>query len=100
MKPCTEERGFTAIFGNGKLFTDTVDTKKDGKEVSNMCEWLDIVEKKNLEQGIEQGIEAFILDKLEDNCSEDEIIARLQKRFQLTEEKAKKYFEKYGIVLA
>ena len=52
------------------------------------------------EELIEQGIEAFILDKLEDNCSEDEIIARLQKRFQLTEEKAKKYFEKYGTVLA
>ena len=36
------------------------------------------------EELIEQGIEAFILDKLEDNCPEDEIIARLQKWFRLT----------------
>ena len=40
------------------------------------------------EELIEQGIEAFILDKLENNCPEDEIIARLQKWFRLTEEKA------------
>ena len=52
------------------------------------------------EELIEQGIEAFILDKLEDNCPEDEIIARLQKWFRLTEEKAKYYFGKYGTVLA
>ena len=41
-----------------------------------------------------------VLDKLENNCPEDEIIARLQKWFRLTEEKAKYYFGKYGTVLA
>ena len=100
LKHVDEVLKLLSVFGEDRRFTDTVDTKKDGKEVSNMCEWLDIVEKKNFEQGIEQGIEAFILDKLEDNCSEDEIIARLQKRFKLTEERAKAYFEKYGTVLS
>ena len=104
LKHVDEVLKLLSVFGDDRRFTDTVNTKKDGKEVSNMCEWLDIVEKKNLEQGIEQGIEqgveAFILDKLEDNYSEDEIIARLQKRFKLTEEKAKAYFEKYGTVLS
>ena len=48
-----------------------------------------------LEQGIEQGIEAFILDKLEDNVPRETNIQRLMKRFELTQEKATEYVDKY-----
>ena len=46
-------------------------------------------------KGIEQGIEAFILDKLEDNVPHEIIIQRLMKRFELTQEKATEYVDKY-----
>ena len=46
-------------------------------------------------EGIEQGIEAFILDKLEDNVPRETIIQRLMKRFELTQEKATEYVDKY-----
>ena len=46
-------------------------------------------------KGIEQGIEAFILDKLEDNVPRETIIQKLMKRFKLTQEKATEYVDKY-----
>lgn len=49
-----------------------------------------------LEEGIEQGIEALILDNLEDGKSEEVIIGKLVKRFGLNIEAAKEYFEKYS----
>lgn len=49
-----------------------------------------------LEEGIEQGIEALILDNLEDGKSEEVIIGKLVKRFGLNTEAAKEYFEKYS----
>ena len=51
--------------------------------------------KKGESSGFEQGITAFILDKIEDDCSEDAIINKLVKRFFLTEEKAREYYKKY-----
>lgn len=53
-----------------------------------------------IEQGIErgrtEGIEALILDNLEDGKSEEVIIGKLVKRFGLNPETAKEYFEKYS----
>ena len=46
-------------------------------------------------KGIEQGIEAFILDKLEGNVPRETIIQKLMKRFKLTQEKAAEYVDKY-----
>ena len=48
------------------------------------------------EEGREEGIEAFILDNLEDGKTEEVIIAKLGKRFQLEHAEARKYFEKYA----
>ncbi len=44
----------------------------------------------------EEGIRAFILDKLEDEVSTDVISERLQRRFGLTEEQALKEIELYS----
>ncbi len=44
----------------------------------------------------EEGIRAFILDKLEDKVSTDIISERLQRRFGLTEEQALKEIELYS----
>lgn len=44
-------------------------------------------------RGIEQGIKAFILDNLEERKTEEEILMKLEKRFSLSREKAKYYFD-------
>lgn len=46
--------------------------------------------------GMERGIEAFILDNLEEDISRERIIEKLQKRFQLQQSKAEAYFERYS----
>ena len=46
--------------------------------------------------GMERGIEAFILDNLEENIPKEKIIKKLQKRFQLEQSKAEAYFERYS----
>ena len=53
-----------------------------------------------LEQGIQKGIQkgicAFILDNLEENVPKERILSKLERRFFLTSEQAREYFEKYG----
>ena len=48
-----------------------------------------------VEQGREQGIQALIADNLEEGFSSQRIIEKLEKRFGLTIEEARNYFEKY-----
>ena len=63
---------------------------KEGK--TDMCKaW----EEQWLDGKIEGGIEALILDNIEDGKTEEAIISKLIKRFNLNEDEAKKYFEKY-----
>ena len=44
----------------------------------------------------EEGYEAFILDYIEEGISEDRLLQKLQKRFKLSEEKAKYYYDKFS----
>ena len=46
----------------------------------------------------ENGIEIFIKDKFEDEIPTDKIVAKLQKNYNMTEETAKKYVQKYSPV--
>lgn len=46
-------------------------------------------------QGREEGIEAFILDKVEDGIAEETIIDKLKKRFALDDKTARQYYETY-----
>lgn len=47
-------------------------------------------------RGKEEGIKAFIEDKLEDGVTKEAIIEKLMKRFDLTKEKATEYLHKYS----
>ena len=49
-----------------------------------------------IQQGIQKGICAFILDNLEENVPKERILSKLERRFFLTPEQAREYFEKYG----
>ncbi len=76
------------------------EAQKQQGGVITMCEVLDKAEKRGVEigmaQGIERGIEALILDNLEDGKSEAVILEKLKKRFQLDDAKAQAYFTKYA----
>ena len=54
--------------------------------------------KEYVQEGLEQGIKALIEDKLEDGASRDLIKERIIKRFQLSDETAEGYINKYAKV--
>ena len=67
--------------------------KKEGIDI--MC---DILEKERAEgkaEGMAAGIAAFILDNLEEHKTEEQILAKLVKRFSLSREEAGKYLDEY-----
>ena len=104
------------INNDNKLYESVIDIilranknnlKKEDYDMSVVLDtWFDSVIKKHeeeaakaaLHQGINQGIEAFIIDALEDGKSEDIIISKLMKRFHFSEAEAKEYFDKYALV--
>ena len=47
-----------------------------------------------IEQGIERGMEIMILDNLEDGRTEEQIVCKLVKRFQINRETAEEYYRK------
>ena len=57
---------------------------------------LDYEAKRIRNEAIEQGIKAMILDNLEDGKSEEVIVNKLVRRFELETKEAKAYFEKYA----
>ena len=67
---------------------------KEGKE-----EGIKEGKEEGIKEGKEEGIKAFIEDKIEDNVPADQIISKLIKRFELTEDKAREYAVKYGVKL-
>ena len=54
------------------------------------------LQKQSREEGLQEGIRAFILDNLEEQIPETRILSKLERRFSLTPEQAKEYFEKYA----
>ena len=48
-----------------------------------------------IEQGMEKGIRVFICDNREENIPRERVLEKLQKRFELSEEEAKKWLRKY-----
>ena len=48
-----------------------------------------------LAEGRQMGIEAFILDNVEENVPKDRIIEKLVKRFEMSQDEAEDYYKKY-----
>lgn len=63
------------------------------RRLADMCNLSDLIE----ERGIERGIEVFVLDNLEENVTKERIIEKMQRRFQVTEDQAIAYFDKYSV---
>lgn len=47
-------------------------------------------------EGIKEGIKVFIKDKIEDGVSEEKIIYKLKRGFQLNDKSAKEYYKMYS----
>ena len=48
-----------------------------------------------IERGMEKGIRAFICDNREENIPRERVLVKLQKRFELSEDEAEMWLEKY-----
>lgn len=61
----------------------------------NMCkaveDWAEELRQEGMNEGINKGIEIFVLDNLEEKKTDEEIAAKLVKRFSLREEQAWEY---------
>ena len=60
-----------------------------------MCDILDRERAEGKAEGMAAGIAAFILDNLEEHRTEEQILAKLVKRFSLSQEEAGKYLAEY-----
>ncbi len=60
----------------------------------DMCKALDDLYQDGVNEGVERGIQAMILDYLEEGYDREKILKKLQKRFSIKQEAAEQYFEK------
>jgi len=65
--------------------------RQDGIEIGRQ-----LGEKNGIEIGLAKGIREMILDNLEEGIGESRICEKLCRRFGVSPEKAKEYFDKYG----
>lgn len=65
------------------------------KEKVNMCGALEELYNDGVNDGIEQGMNAFVEACKELEISKETICQKLQDKFSLSEERAKEYMEKY-----
>lgn len=63
-----------------------------GREETDMCELVDVFK----ELGVEQGIEALILDNLEEGKTRDIIVGKVMRRFHVDKKEAEAYFERFA----
>ena len=78
------------------------------EEAKNMCDAIRELFADELEEGVkrgvqlgkEQGIQALILDNLEEQKTKEQIIAKLVKRFELRPDTAETYYNRYGNITA
>lgn len=68
---------------------------------ANMCkameDWKEELLKEGMEQGVEHGIKALILDNLEEGVSKERILEKLQKHFGIDLKLAKECFSRYAL---
>ena len=77
----------------GQALFPRLDIEKEVAELEELfADKLEEREKLGMEQGMEQGIRAFILDHIEEGTPKNIILQKLEKRFSLSPEQAEEYF--------
>lgn len=93
-----DEQSYNAakvLLGSEKQLKQALQLKEEGGNI-DMCKALEELYQDGLDAGIEKGIEALILDNLEDGKDESVILDKLQKRFSLNKEDAIQYLRIYS----
>lgn len=67
------------------------------KEGSHMFSLGRCIAEEVSEKTREEGIQILVLDNLEEQIPEERILAKLQRRYNLTEEKAKEYYDRFAV---
>ena len=89
-------RLLTALTDDRRFIETIILANEEGKEINTMCKWLDEVEGRGIEKGIEKGkILEFINIRREDGFSDSQITSNLIKRFNLQPEEAEKALAEY-----
>lgn len=99
-KLLAENERFQALDRDAALMIRTctniaIEVPKDS-EVVNVCKAIDDLMADSRSEGLEEGIQVFILDNLEEKIPKTRILEKLQRRFKLSAEVAKSYFDKYA----
>ena len=66
------------------------------KEEFTMDNFIALKEQEARQEGKQEGIQALVLDYLEEGFSKEKIIIKLQKRFSLTKAQAEHYYNKFN----
>ena len=87
------------MYPHTETFMDTMSEYIDFSENEEL--WKEVTHMSGLgqsvfEDGREEGIQALVLDNLEEGTSKERILAKLQKRFELAREKAEYYYDKFA----
>ena len=81
---------------NMSKYIDFSNNEELWKEATTMSGLGQSILEEGIEQGIEQGIKVLILDNLADGKSEETIVNKLVRGFELETKEAKAYFDKYA----
>lgn len=83
-------QGFFVDYLNRKEFCDMA------KDEFTMDNFIALKEQEAREEGKQEGIQALVLDYLEEGFSKEKIILKLQKRFSLTKAQAEHYYTRFN----
>lgn len=77
--------------GNEELWKEAKKVRGIGQRIAEEV-WEEASEK-----ATEKGIQILVLDNLEEQVPEERILAKLQRRYNLTEEEAKEYYDRFAV---
>ena len=67
------------------------------RRINTMCNLSEALIERTTEKALEQGIEALILDNIEEGKSKEQIVQKLVRRFKLNEKDAEMYYDKFAV---
>ena len=77
-------------------YIDFSENEELWKEGSHMFSLGQCIAEEAREEAREEGIQILVLDNLEEQVPEERILGKLQRRYHLTAEKAKEYYDRFA----
>ena len=67
------------------------------RRINTMCNLSEALIERTTAKALEQGIEALVLDNIEEGKSKEQIVDKLVRRFKLNEKEAEMYYDKFAV---